>query len=137
MGKLNEIRDKLRSGCTTGQLIGQGYSRSSVYRENKKLKYKDAQLGTPIPPMTDEIQELRRQKEVIKLQKEIVELQAAKENLPERVAALEKTIVELRHQTIDAVDSAVFVCLKYAGMDREEAKEFANGWTEKIIQAEK
>jgi hypothetical protein len=128
MGKLDEIRNKLRSGATTGQLITQGYPRSSVYRENKKLKV--IQTGTPASPVSDEIQELRRHKEIIKLQKEIADLELAKEKIPDKVAALEKSVDKLRSLLNNAVDTALYTSLFHAGMDQEEARELADGWVE-------
>ncbi len=53
------------------------------------------------------------------------------------VSALEKTVVELQHQTIDAVDTALFISLEGAGWNREKAMEFADRWAEKIIKIEK
>jgi hypothetical protein len=116
MGKLDEIRNKLESGTTPKQLIAKGYPRSSVYRENKKLKV--IQSGTSASPVSDEIQELRRHKEIIKLEKEIAELEALKEKLPERVAALESGLEGLPGRisflerqlnlTLDAVEHTFF-----------------------------
>ncbi len=99
MGKLNEIRNKLRSGTTTKQLIEQGYPRSSVYRENKKLK--GVQSDAPALPIPDEIKELRHQKEIIKLKKEIADLEADKERLPERVTELERALQESKDSILD------------------------------------
>ena len=132
MGKLDEIRNKLQSGTTTRQLIEQGYSRSSVYREAKQLKV--LQSDTPASPVSDEIQELRRHREIIKLQKEIADLEATKEKLPERVAALEKAMLDLRSLVYDSVDTAVDVCLKYAGMEPQEAHGYGDGWVKRFIK---
>ena len=132
MGKLDEIRKKLQSGTTTRKLIEQGYPRSSVYRENKKIK--GVQPEIPTSPAPNELQELRHQRDMIKVQKEIAELEAAKGKLPDRITALEKTVVELQRQTIDAVDTAVFISLTEAGWNREKAKEVADTLAEKIIK---
>ncbi len=80
MGKLDDIRNKLGSGTTKRQLIKEGHQRSSVYREDKKLK--DTKPGTSASPVSDEIQELRRHKEIIKLRKEIADLEVDKQGLP-------------------------------------------------------
>jgi len=132
MGKLDEIRNKLRAGSTTRQLIERGYSKSSVYREARNLK--DIKPVIPTSPVSDEVQELKHQRDIIKLQKEIAELEAAKEKVPDRMAALEKTVIELRSLLNNAVDTAIFICLKYAGMDREEAREYADGWVGRNIK---
>ncbi len=132
MGKLNDIRQKLSAGSTTSQLIDQGYAKSSVFNVARKLK--NTKPDIPASPVPNELQELRQQRDMIKLQKEIAELEATKEKLPERVAALEKKMVELRSILNDAVDTAIGVCMEYAGMDREEAKEYADGWVEKNMK---
>ena len=54
--------------------------------------------------------------------------------MPDRVAALEKTVLELRSLLHNAVDTAVWVCMQQAGMNREEAREYADGWVEKNIK---
>ena len=133
MGTMNDIKLRLESGSTASQLIGEGYAKSSVNQMARKLK-KTASVRTPTPLVDDEIQELRQQREKIKLQKEIAELEAAKENMPERVATLEKAIPELRSLMADAVDTALFQSLVYAGMDENEAREYADGWVDKNIK---
>lgn len=142
MGKLNEIRNRLKAGDTPRQLIEKGYSRSSVYREKKKLN--NSQPETTTKPVNNELQELRHQKEIIKIQKEIAEIEATKEKLPERVdaleklpervAALEKAMLDHRSLINDAVDTVLFKSLIYAGVNREEAEKFANGWVERNIK---
>ncbi|MFC2022116.1 hypothetical protein ACFLTR_02730 [Chloroflexota bacterium] len=74
------------------------------------------------------------QKEIVKLRKEIAKLEAVRENVPGRMAALEKSLDELQSLADDAVDNAIFVCLKYAGMGRERAKEYAERWVERNIK---
>ena len=135
MGKLNDIRDKLLAGSTTKQLIEQGYAKSSVFQIAKKLR--DAQSDTSSKSMSDEIQDLKHQRDVLKLKLEISQLEAAKENLPDRVAKLEKTAVDLESLLCDAVDSAISVCLRNAGMDKEKAIKFADGWVERNIMGNK
>jgi polyhydroxyalkanoate synthesis regulator phasin len=132
MGKLNEIRDKLLAGSTTSQLVDQGYAKSSVFNVAKKLKNTKPVL--PNMPVSDELQELRQKRDMIKLQKEIAELEAAKEKLPERVTALENTVPELRSFLLNAVDTVLFISLQEAGWSSEEAKEYADGWVEKNIK---
>ena len=133
MGTLNDISQKLVSGYTVSQLIGEGYAKSSVNHVAKKLK-KTQLLATPTSPVEDELQELRHQKEIVKLRKEIADLEAAKEKVPDRLAELEKTYSELRSFVCDAVDSALYVSLKHAGMDSEKAKEYADGWVARKIR---
>ncbi len=135
MGTMNDIRLKLDSGYTVSQLIKEGYAKSSVNHVNRKLK-NNQQPGTTVTQVDDELQELRHQKEVVKLRKEITELGGAGDKLPERVTALEKTNHKLRSLMVNAVDTAIAVCLEYAGMDREEAGEYADGWVERNIKGE-
>jgi predicted RNase H-like nuclease (RuvC/YqgF family) len=50
MGSLADITEKLLSGKTPGELIRQGYARSSVYRQASRLKkpplaFNDARIG--------------------------------------------------------------------------------------------
>ena len=84
--------------------------------------------------MPDEIRELRQQWEKIKLEKEIADLEAGKEKLSERVATLEKTIPELRSFVIKVVETAIWQSLVSAGVNREEAKEFSDGWVDRYIR---
>ncbi|MFC1910801.1 hypothetical protein ACFLXC_05940 [Chloroflexota bacterium] len=65
MGKLNDIRQKLLSGNTTKQLIDQGYAKSSVFKVAKKLN--SSQTNIPDMPVSDDLKELRYQKEIVKL----------------------------------------------------------------------
>ena len=129
MGKLEEIREKLVAGSTTKQLIEQGYAKSSVFNVAKKLK--GSQPNIPDTPVSDELQELRQQREKTKLQKEIADLEAGKEKLTERVATLEKTILESRSFLCKVVEHALWQSLVSAGEDREEAKEFSDGWVDR------
>ncbi|MFC1902396.1 hypothetical protein ACFLX3_05685 [Chloroflexota bacterium] len=115
------------------QLIKEGYAKSSVNHAARKLK-KTQTANAPTEPVPDDIQELRRQKEVIKLQKEIAELEAAKEKLPERMAALEQDVLKLQALLHNAVDTALFISLGAAGFTREEAKEYTDGWVDKNIK---
>ena len=135
MGTLNDIRQKLLSGYTTSQLIKEGYAKSSVNHVNRKLK-NNQQPGKTVTQVDDELQELRHQKEMVKLRREIAELERAGGKLPERVATLEKTNHELRSLIVNAVDTAIAVCLEYNGMDREEAREYADGWVVRNIKGE-
>ncbi|MFC1870073.1 hypothetical protein ACFLYE_02245 [Chloroflexota bacterium] len=132
MGKLNEIRDRLLAGSTTSQLIEEGYAKSSVFNVAKKLK--NAQPDIPASPISNELQELRHQRDIIKIQKEIAELEAARDKLPDRVAVLEKTVLDLRSLLKNAVDTALVVGLVYAGMDEKEAKEYTDGWVDRNIK---
>ena len=127
MGKLNDIRDKLLAGSTTKQLIEQGYSKSSVFAVARKIK--DIQPGIPASSIPDDLQELRHQRDIIKLQKEIAELEAAKEKVPDRVAKLETEVQWLNQQLPDLVENC-FACLYLAillkhGWNLDEAIEEA------------
>ncbi|MFC1955916.1 hypothetical protein ACFLWZ_05255 [Chloroflexota bacterium] len=132
MGKLNEIRQRLLAGSTPKQLIEQGYPRSSVHRENKKLK--DIQPDLHNMSTSDDLQELRQRRDMVKLQKEIAEIEADKEKIPERMAALEQTVLKLRSLLYNAVDTALGFGLEEAGWTHEEAREYADGWVEKNIK---
>ena len=132
MGKLNEIRQRLMAGNTPKQLIDEGYAKSSVFNEARKLKNTKPDL--PNISTSDELQELRQKRDMIKLQKEIAELEATKEKLPERVTALEDKLTKLQSRLINAVDTALCISLQEAGWDREEAREYADGWVGKNIK---
>ncbi len=132
MGTLDDIEKKLLSGYTPSQLIKEGYAKSSVNLVVRKLK--KLQPGAPDLPIPDEIKELRQQREKIKLEKEIADLEAEKEKLPERVANLEKTIPELRSFVTKVIEHALWQSLVSAGEDREEAKEFSDGWVDRHIK---
>jgi hypothetical protein len=135
MSILNDIRQKLLSGSTPSQLIKEGYKKSSVSHEARKLK-KTQTPGTSTSPVDDELQELRHQKEVVKLRKEITDLENAGENLPRRVTDLEKAIPELRSFVTKVVEAALWQSLVSAGVNREEAKEFSDGWVDRHIKWE-
>lgn len=102
MDKLAEIKQNLLSGQQPIDLIKAGYAKSSVYYMMKKIR--DTQMGISELPGDDELADLRRQREVLKLEKEIADIEAAKEKLPDRMAVLEKKVAELQatlHETID------------------------------------
>jgi cell division protein FtsB len=127
MGKLDDIRNKLQAGSTTKQLVEQGYAKSSVHHVAKKLeKLQPSPATSPVP---DEIQELRHQKEIMKLKKEIAEIEAGKEKLPERVAKLEAELHQLNQQLPDLVAncfaSLYMVILCKHGWNQDEALEAA------------
>ena len=132
MGKIDDIIQKLQSGYTVSQLIKEGQPKSSVSYAVRKMK--NSQPDAPASPISDEIKELRQQREKIKLEKEIAELEAGKEKLSERVATLEKTIPELRSFVTKVVEAALWQSLVSAGVGREEAKEFSNGWVDRHIK---
>ncbi len=132
MGKLDDIRQRLTAGNSPKQLIDEGYAKSSVFNEAKKLR--TTKTGLPDLPVSDELQELRQKRDMIKLQKEIAELEATKEKLPERLTALENKVAKLESIVNNAVDTALLICLEEAGWDREEAREYADGWVGKNIK---
>ncbi len=160
MGKLDDIRNKLQAGSTTKQLVEQGYAKSSVHHVAKKLeKLQPSPATSPVP---DEIQELRHQKEIMKLKKEIAEIEAGKEKLPDRVGTLESRLSALESRSAsshsvlrDAEDTALFHAFIYAhslmrshlekshkvevdaaDIEREvrELKEYCSAWVEKQIE---
>jgi len=88
METMAAIAQLLLGGHNPKDIISQGYAKSTVYLVQRKLL--STQLPVPGLEPGDEIVELKRYKEKVKLEKEIAELEAAKEKLPERVAALEK-----------------------------------------------
>jgi len=107
MGILNDIRQKLLSGYSTSQLIAGGYAKSSVNHVARKLT-KNQGPGTTVTQVDDELQELRHQKEKIRLQKEIADLEDGKEKLPDRVAALETKLAQLEGSAFkDRVNDAM------------------------------
>ena len=138
MDVLAEIRQKLLDGKQPVDLVREGYAKSSVYHMAKKVR--DAHLGMPSLPVSDELTELRRRKEVIKLEKEIAELEAAKQKLPDRVAALESEVVALRSLIRNAVDTALFIAMVYANrpdegkLSGDEVRKYSDGWAEKQIE---
>ena len=107
------------------ELIDQGYSKSSVYNAARKLK--NNKIGSPAFPVSGELQELRHQSD-IKIQDDTTELKATKVILTERVAILDNSLLKLRSVTNNTVDTAMAICLYHAGIDWDEAKEYADGW---------
>jgi hypothetical protein len=99
MDVLAEIKQKLLSGKQPKELVKESYAKSSVYSVAKKIR--DAQLGMPELPLGDEVAELRRRKEIIKLEKEIADLEAGKERLPERVTELEHALQKTKDSILD------------------------------------
>ena len=116
MDILAEIKQKLLGGKQPVDLIKEGYAKSSVYYVAKKVR--NVQTGIAKLPADDELSELRRRKEIIKLEKEISELEAIKEKLPERITALESGLEGLPGRisflerqlnlTLDAVEHTFF-----------------------------
>ena len=127
MGKLEEIKEKLLAGSTTKQLIKQGYPKSSIFHVARKIK--DIQPGMSASSIPDDLQELRHQRDIIKLQKEIADLEAAKEKLPERVANLEARLEDL-HSALPILVGHCYtflftMILASRGRDWDEAAEEA------------
>lgn len=125
MGTLNDIKQKLISGYTVSQLIGEGYAKSSV--NHVARKFRDIQPGIPASPISNELQELRYQREIIKIQKEIAELEASKEKLPKRVAALESRLSALESwcdgDLVDAIGGCIHAAWRAADCSKEDAAE--------------
>lgn len=125
MGTLNDIRQKLSSGSTASQLIKEGYAKSSVTHAARKLR--NTQLGTPTTPVSDELQELRQRKEIVKLQKEIADLEAGREGMPDRLSKLEAEVGQLNQQLPDLLancyGSVYLKILSMLGWTRDGARE--------------
>jgi hypothetical protein len=86
-----EIRQKLLEGKDPLDLIAEGYSRSSVYFELKKI-----QSQLPVSAAPGALADLVRPKKVPKSEKEIADMEAANEQLIDRVAALDGEVATLR-----------------------------------------
>ena len=99
MNILAEIEKKLRSGKRPVELIKEGYTKSSVYHVARRIR--NDKPGIAQTPPDDELTELRRRKEVVKLQTEIQQLEAEKGKLPERMVKIEADIQELRNNLFD------------------------------------
>ena len=123
MDVLEEIRQKLLGGKKPMELVKEGYAKSSVYYAAKKVR--NVRLGVPNLPIDDELAELRRKREIIKLEKEIAELEAAKGSLPERVSKLEAEVQRLSKQLPDLVANCYAtlyaIILFKDGWDKDEA----------------
>lgn len=126
MGILNNIKKKLLSGYTVSQLIEEGYAKSSVNYVDRKLK-KTQPASTDTSSVDDELQELRHQKEVIKLQREIAGLEADKEKLPDRMEVLESRLTALESwcdgDLVDAIGDCIFAAWRAADRSKEDATE--------------
>lgn len=125
MGTLKDIKQKLLSGSTASQLIEEGYAKSSVTHVDRKLK--GAKPDTPATPVSDELQELRQRKDIVKLEKEIADLEAGKDRLPERVVKLETDVNRLNQQLPDLLancyGSVYLKILSMLGWTRDGARE--------------
>lgn len=99
MDVLKDIEQKLQSGKQPKELIKEGYAKSSVYYVARKLRASQSDVTSL--PIRDELTDLRRRKEIIKLETEIAELEASKGKLPDRVTKPEADIQELRDNFID------------------------------------
>ncbi len=69
MGTLNDISQKLLFGHTVSQLIKEGFAKSSINHAARKLK-KTQSASSPAALVDGEIQELRHQRDLIKLRPE-------------------------------------------------------------------
>lgn len=128
MGVLDDIRQKLESGSTPSQLVKEGYAKSSVNHVAKKLK-KTEPVGNSKPLVDDELQELRHQKEVVKLRKEIAEIEDSKEKIPHRLEKLEAEVLRLNKELPDLVRnccaSLYAVILRNSGWNEDVARQEA------------
>jgi len=133
MNVMAEIRQQLLSGKQPVELVKDGYAKSTVYYVAKSVRL--SQSAVPELSDGDELTELRRRKEIIKLQKEIAELEASKEKLPERVAWLEGQ-VEFLNELVRSVGDTLcyFVFLVSKSTDEAGAKKEADDWVKKMIE---
>lgn len=133
MGTLAEIRQRLSSGERPADLIKAGFARSSVYFEVKKLREAGQSGSRGARPVEDELAELRRVKERVKLQTEIADLEENKARLPARLAALEKEVLGLREDIYEAAGQVLAVVWVSAGADGQAAVDKANVWVKKAL----
>lgn len=75
MGNMQEVYEFLAAGGTRKEAIGKGYPKSTVYHVANKVE-KDKQNSLLNVTTDDEIQELKRRKEILKLENEIKDLGA-------------------------------------------------------------
>lgn len=125
MGILADIRLKFLAGQQPLDLIKAGYAKSSVYYVLRKLKA--AELSVPAGGADDEISELKRRKEIVKLQKEIAEYEATRENLPTRIGNLEKRFATLCELFETEMDNTAFLLMIISGIDKDEASRDSDG----------
>jgi len=123
-----EIRQKLLEGKSPLDLIAEGYSRSSVYFEFRKIP---PQLPVSAPPAA--LEDLVRPKKVPKSEKEIAEIEAVNEQLLGRVAALEAEVARLRPLIRNAVNAALLAILREL-VEEKAAREYADGWVQRNIE---
>ncbi len=123
-----EIRQKLLEGKSPLDLIAEGYSRSSVYFELKKIK---SQL--PVSAAHVELADLGQPEEAPKPEKKTADIEATTEQLVDRVAALEREVATLRPLIRNAVNTALLVILREL-VDEKAAKEYADGWVQRKIE---
>lgn len=133
MSNMEKIHKLLSSGKTPQELIADGYPKSTVYAVAKKANGPQLTISESAI-VDDEVQELKQKKQILKLEKEIDELQAAKEKLPDRLTALEKRVDRQLHLIRNAVDTAIGICLQYSGLDKDEARQYADYWVEREIE---
>lgn len=126
------IGQLLLAGHKPKEIIDQGYAKSTVYVVQRKLLA--TQLPVPGFEPGDELVELKRYKEKVKLEKEIAELEAAKEKLPERMAALEKHISFVHHLVRDLGDTLAFYVRVVGGETEDEAMKYCEGWVEDKVE---
>ena len=128
MDTQREIRQKLLEGKRPLDLIAEGYSRSSVYFELKKIQPQPPVLTAP-----SALEDVIRPKKLPKSEKEIADIEAANEQLIGRVAALEGEVATLRPLIRNAVNTALLVILREL-VDEKTAKEHADGWVQRNIE---
>ena len=128
MDTQREIRRKLLEGKSPLDLIAEGYSRSSVYFELKRIQPQQPVLTAPIA-MGDAV----HPKKLPKSEKEIADIEAANQLLMNRLAAIEAEVAALRPLIRDAVNTALLAILREL-VDEKTAREYADDWVERNIE---
>ncbi|MFC1958305.1 hypothetical protein ACFLV6_00040 [Chloroflexota bacterium] len=127
MDILAEIRQKLLNGKQPAELVKEGFAKSSVYSVAKKIKNLHPDITSA--PVPDEIQELRHQKEIMKLKREIAELEDSKEKIPGRLEKLEAEVLRLNkaipNLVWDCYASLYAVILLNKGWNKDAARQEA------------
>lgn len=124
-----EIRKKLLEGKSPLDLIAEGYTRSSVYFELKRIQSQLPPTSTIPGALTDVVQP----KKIPKSEREIADIEAANEQLMNSLGALESEVAALRPLIRNAVNTAVFAILRDL-VGEEAAREYADRWVQRNIE---
>ncbi|MFC1865713.1 hypothetical protein ACFLYB_03265 [Chloroflexota bacterium] len=126
MGNMQEVYELLAAGGTRKEAMDKGYPKSTVYHVANKVE-KDKQNSLANGTTDDEIQELKRRKEILKLENEIRALEAIKENIPDRVTALESRLAALEYwcdgDLVENIGGCLYAAWRAAGRSNDDAIE--------------